>query len=62
MRGVIGKIVFGSLEKIFLAVPYQKIEPQAKSKEDAIKINRKLLGKAAKYVTFEICSPARSRT
>ena len=52
--GVINKVVFGSLSKIFRVVPWQKIEPRAKNKKEATKTNRKLLGKTNRHVAFEI--------
>lgn len=52
--GVINKVIFGSLSKIFQVVPWQKIEPRAKNKKEAIRANKKLLGNANRYVAFEI--------
>ena len=53
--GKIGKrIVFGSLLKIFRLLPYKEIELEAKNRAEAVKLNRKLLGRAEKYVAFEV--------
>ena len=52
---VIGKkIIFGSLDEIFAAIPFEKIEPRAKNVEEAKKENLKTLGCAKEYVAFEI--------
>jgi len=50
---VLDSVIIGSLEEIFDKVPYQKIEPRAKSKEGAIEMNKKLLGDSEKYIAFE---------
>lgn len=54
-HGRIGKrIVFGSLDKIFRTLPYKEIELEAKTRAEAVRINRKLLGRAEEYVAFEM--------
>ena len=54
LSGVIGKVIFGSMRKIFTKVPFRKIEPLAKSCNEAKKVNMELLGTAQEYVAFEI--------
>ncbi|MDP3725864.1 MAG: hypothetical protein Q8R36_01565 [bacterium] len=54
LSGVIGKVIFGSIRKIFKEVLFKKIEPLAKNCNEAKKINTKLLGIAQEYVAFEI--------
>ncbi len=50
----VGKVVFGALREIFEKVPWQKIEPRAQNRAEAIKMNRLLLGKARRYVAFRV--------
>ncbi len=54
MSGVIGKVIFGSLSKIFKEVSFKKIEPLAKNCNEAKKVNAKLLGVTREYIAFEI--------
>ena len=54
LRGIVGQVIFGSLESIFRQVPLCKIEPRAKSKKEAISMNIDMLGTAEKYIAFEI--------
>ncbi len=54
LPGVIGKVIFGSLNGLFKKVSFKKIEPSAKNRAEAIKINFKLLGRSPKYVAFEV--------
>ena len=54
LYGEIGKIVFGSLQKIFRLIPFQEIEPRAKNKKEAVRENSKTLGRAKEYVAFEV--------
>ncbi|MDO8504246.1 MAG: hypothetical protein Q7S36_00130 [Candidatus Liptonbacteria bacterium] len=60
ITGVVGdRIVIGSLGKIFRSLPMKKIEPRAKSRKAAVKLNRKLLGRSEQYIAFEIVLEAR---
>ncbi len=53
-HGIIGKVIFGSLDDLFKKVSFRKIEPLAKSHVEAIRANRKLLGRSLEYVAFEV--------
>ena len=54
--GTVGReIVVGSLWEIFHRVPFfAKIEPRARSRQEAIKLNQTLLGNSKQYIAFEI--------
>ena len=55
LRGVIGKrIVIGSMDRIFYKISFLEVEPRCKDKEEAIRINRELLGESEKYIAFEV--------
>ena len=54
LYGKIGEVIFGSLDKIFSKVQFNKIEPLSKSKREARTINLKMLGQVNEYVAFEV--------
>jgi len=55
LRGILGKVIVGSLEDIFNQVgDYKTIEPRSGSVEDAIKENRELLGEKPTYIGFQV--------
>jgi len=54
IRGKIGKIVIGSIEKIFIKIPFKEIVPIAKTEEFALEIINSILPASEKYIAFEI--------
>jgi hypothetical protein len=52
--GIVGEVVAGSLEEIFSEVELARIEPMANSIDEAIGMNRQLLGSAEEYVAFQV--------
>ncbi len=52
---IIGDVfVLDDLSDFFQAVDYRKVEPRAKSREDAIAENARLLKNPEKYIVFEV--------
>ncbi|MDP2598684.1 MAG: hypothetical protein Q8P49_02550 [Candidatus Liptonbacteria bacterium] len=54
LHGVIGKVVSGSLQKIFGEIDFKEIEPRAKTVREAKLENLRVLGRARKYIAFQI--------
>lgn len=54
LYGTIGKVVWGSLDKILKEIPFEKIAPSAKNIAEAKKAILDILGRSQEYVAFEI--------
>lgn len=54
INGIIGKVFTGSLKSIFRRILLKKAEPRARSRAEAVEMNKKILGAAIKYIAFEI--------
>lgn len=54
IEGKIGRVVVGSLNDIFRAIYFKKIEPRAKTVRGAKRMNTTVLGEAEKYIAFQI--------
>ncbi len=54
LEGTIGLVIIGSLNEIFREVDFKKIEPRAKTVREAINENLKTLGRAKRYIAFEV--------
>ena len=50
----IGDVFIGDLATFFQAVNYKRVEPRAKSREEAIVENTRLLKNPQKYIIFEV--------
>jgi len=54
MCGKIGKVVIGSMEKIFIKIPFKEIIPIAKTEIFALSIINKTTPISERYIAFEI--------
>jgi len=54
IEGKVGQVLTGSLGNIIRRLPFHKIEPRAKSKTEAVRMNLEILGEAEEYIAFEI--------
>ena len=57
--GVIGEVVIGRLEEIFEKAELCKLEPQANSIEEAVAMNRAMLGEHDTYIAFQVLDRAK---
>ncbi len=53
IEGKIGRVLIGSLKQIFESVSLSAVEPRAKSKTEAVRMNAVLLGKSKTYIAFQ---------
>ncbi|HUZ92562.1 MAG TPA: hypothetical protein VNG29_01005 [Candidatus Paceibacterota bacterium] len=54
LEGTIGSVLTASLNDIFRFIDFKKIEPRAKTVQEAKAENLKTLGATEKYIAFEI--------
>jgi len=47
-------VFIGDIQEFLNRVDYRKIEPRAKSREEAVAENARLLGNPARYIIFEV--------